>query len=219
MGNWKSLINLYLHGFSRQIKMSKIMQKKQMQNIAENIRKTHFNKFEIECLLKIYRASMAKGKMDRTLFRDILHNEFSMTDDILMDRVFKAFGKANDSIVNAEEWVNGMGTFLRGNLEERTKFCFDVYDLNSDGYISREEMFHMLKTSMVKQTTDEDPDEGIKDLVELCIKKMDADGDHRLSYKDFQQAVKAEPLLLESFGPCLPNDKGIAGFEARIKAQ
>ena len=30
----------------------------------------------------------------------------------------------------------------------------------------------MLKTSMVKQTTDEDPDEGIKDLVEITLKKM-----------------------------------------------
>jgi Ca2+-binding EF-hand superfamily protein len=50
--------------------------------------------------------------------------------------------------------------------------CFDVYDLNSDGYISREEMFHMLKNSLVKPTSDEDPDEGIKDLVEVCIKKM-----------------------------------------------
>ena len=28
--------------------------------------------------------------------------------------------------------------------------CFDVYDMNSDGYISREEMFQMLKNSMVK---------------------------------------------------------------------
>ena len=50
--------------------------------------------------------------------------------------------------------------------------CFEVYDLNSDGYISREEMFHMLKTSLVKQTTEEDPDEGIKDLVEITLKKM-----------------------------------------------
>ena len=47
-----------------------------------------------------------------------------------------------------------------------------MYDLNSDGYISREEMFHMLKTSLVKQTTEEDPDEGIKDLVEITLKKM-----------------------------------------------
>ena len=50
--------------------------------------------------------------------------------------------------------------------------CFEVYDFNGDGYISREEMFTCLKKSMVKQTTEEDPDEGIKDLVELSLKKM-----------------------------------------------
>ena len=47
-----------------------------------------------------------------------------------------------------------------------------MYDLNGDGYISREEMFQMLKNSLVKQPTEEDPDEGIKDLVELSLKKM-----------------------------------------------
>jgi hypothetical protein len=50
--------------------------------------------------------------------------------------------------------------------------CFEVYDFNGDGYISREEMFTCLKKSMVKQPTEEDPDEGIKDLVELALKKM-----------------------------------------------
>ena len=28
--------------------------------------------------------------------------------------------------------------------------AFSVYDLNGDGYISREEMFQMLKTSIIK---------------------------------------------------------------------
>lgn len=28
--------------------------------------------------------------------------------------------------------------------------AFTVYDLNGDGYISREEMFQMLKTSIIK---------------------------------------------------------------------
>ena len=49
---------------------------------------------------------------------------------------------------------------------------FTVYDLNGDGFISREEMFQMLKNSLVKQPTEEDPDEGIKDLVEITLKKM-----------------------------------------------
>lgn len=50
--------------------------------------------------------------------------------------------------------------------------CFGIYDLNDDGYISREEMFQMLKNTMVRQPSEEDPDEGIKDLVETMIKRM-----------------------------------------------
>lgn len=47
-----------------------------------------------------------------------------------------------------------------------------MFDLNGDGFISKEEMFHMLKNSLLKQPSEEDPDEGIKDLVEITLKKM-----------------------------------------------
>ena len=33
-------------------------------------------------------------------------------------------------------------------------------------------MFQLLKSSLVKQPTEEDPDEGVKELVELSLKKM-----------------------------------------------
>jgi len=33
------------------------------------------------------------------------------------------------------------------------------------------------------------------------------DGDHRVSFKDFQEAIKQEHLLLQGFGQCLPDDK------------
>lgn len=90
--------------------------------------------------------------------------------------------------------------------------CFEVYDLNADGYISREEMFQILKNSLTKQPTEEDPDEGVKDLVEMTLKKMDFDHDSRLSFEDYKQAVLEEPLLLEAFGACLPDDKAVEAF-------
>jgi len=34
---------------------------------------------------------------------------------------------------------------------------------------------------------------------------QDLDHDGRLSYQDYSEAVKSEPLLLEAFGPCLPS--------------
>ena len=59
--------------------------------------------------------------------------------------------------------------------ELNLKLCLDtfrVYDLNGDGYISREEMFQLLKHCLIKQPAEEDPDEGIKELVEITLKKM-----------------------------------------------
>ena len=35
-----------------------------------------------------------------------------------------------------------------------------------------------------------------------CV--QDFDSDHRVSFKDFEEAVQKEPLLLEAFGQCLP---------------
>ncbi len=73
-----------------------------------------------------------------------------------------------DSYINKVEWVKGLSVFLRGSIEEKTKckcskrifnpqihnvsilVAFLVYDLNSDGIISRDEMFQFLKSTLIK---------------------------------------------------------------------
>jgi len=173
----------------------------------------HFNQSEVEKLIEMYQDLVGSAeKMDRGMFRDILHQKFDMTEDILMDRVFKAFDTDSDSYISLIEWIEGLAIFLRGDLAEQCEYAFVVYDLNGDGYISREEMFQMLKNSVVKNAQEEDPDEGIKELVEIVLKKMDVDHDSRLSRTDFETTVKDEKLLLEAFGPCLPKDESRENF-------
>ncbi|KAJ3608664.1 hypothetical protein NHX12_023195 [Muraenolepis orangiensis] len=176
------------------------MNRKVIQNLAETISKQvkHFNRAEVERLIRLFYGLLGDQRaqgLDRGAFRSTLHNRFGMTDDMLMDggtALFRAFDKDNDGFVSVKEWAED---------------CFDVYDLNGDGFVSREEMFHMLKNSLIRQLTEEDPDEGIKDLVEITVKKMDHDHDGRLSFADFEKAVKEENLLLEAFGSCLPDAK------------
>ena len=36
-----------------------------------------------------------------------------------------------------------------GNEEEWTQFCFNIYDLNEDGYITKEEIMTMMKNCFV----------------------------------------------------------------------
>ncbi|KAG8323509.1 EF-hand calcium-binding domain-containing protein 1 [Homalodisca vitripennis] len=164
-------------------------------------------------------ANIVKGEgLDRMVFRELLHNTFDVvTEEVLMDRIFCAFDRCNVGLIRLEEWVCGLSGFLRGSHEERTAFAFFVYDLNSDGFISREEMFHLLRNSLVKSPQDEDPDEGVRDLVELALRKMDYDRDGKISFQDFKNSVTDEPLLLEAFGQCLPADTACQTFLSTLQ--
>ncbi|KAI5944012.1 calaxin isoform X1 [Manis javanica] len=202
------------------------MNRKKLQKLTDTLTKNckHFNKFEVKCLINLFyhlvggiteQQGTAIG-LDRNAFQNILYRTFGMLDDTIMDRVFRGFDKDNDGCVNISEWIYGLSLFLRGTLEEKMKYCFEVFDLNGDGFISKEEIFHMLKNSLPQQPSEEDPDEGIKDLAEIALKKMDYDHDGKLSFADYEQAVREETLLLEAFGPCLPDPKSQMEFEAQV---
>ena len=106
-----------------------------------------------------------------------------------------------------------------GTEEEHRRYCFDIYDLNGDGMISREEMLTMLKTSLGRQGLDEDPDEGVKDLIDMTLKKLDKDKDGKVSFEDWNVTVTGEPLMMEAFGPCLPTDRNSSAFMTKVETE
>ncbi|XP_071943765.1 calaxin-like isoform X2 [Antedon mediterranea] len=189
------------------------------------MKQTHFSEDECKALVNKFKFMTKdnkvarQDKLDRSQFHEVLQSTFKMTDDMIMDRLMRAFDKDSDSCVNLSEWIIGLSVFLRGSEEEQVKFCFEVYDLNGDGFISKEEMFHLLKNSLVKQPNEEDPDEGVRELVDISIKKMDIDRDGRISLQDFQAAVKEESLLLEAFGQCLPAPETKKKFEVMFESK
>ena len=54
-------------------------------------------------------------------------------------------------------------------------------------------MLLLLKDCMYKnsrETNEEDGDDGVKDLIEMTMRKMDQDRDGRVSYSDFMETVQ-----------------------------
>ncbi|XP_019552162.2 calaxin isoform X2 [Aedes albopictus] len=207
-------------------------------------RRTHFSKIEVEALCKIFRklvtnaslnskalaannagviakAGSSTDGIDRSVFRELLHSTFDIvTEETLMERIFCAWEKGYEGLpIRLEGWILGLSTFLKGTQAEKTAFCFRVYDLNSDGYITKDEMFALLRNCLIKQPQDEDPDEGVKDLVEIALRKLDMDKDGKVSFQDYQEAIAEEPLLLEAFGQCLPSDRSTVSFLSTLQAQ
>ncbi|XP_034479087.1 EF-hand calcium-binding domain-containing protein 1, partial [Drosophila innubila] len=212
--------------------------------LLDNLRKkTRFTKDELDALCRIYRklvsncqyaaktlasssssAAIAKPHaavegIDRIVFRELLHSTFDIvTEEILMERIFCSWDKAHEGLpLRLEGWLIGLSIFLRGTPAERAAFCFRVYDLNTDGFITKDEMFTLLRNCLIKQPQDEDPDEGVKDLVEIVLKKFDIDKDGKVSLDDFMGTVAAEPLLIEAFGQCLPTDSAVVSFFSTLQ--
>ncbi|XP_072937648.1 calaxin [Epargyreus clarus] len=198
------------------------------------LKNTKFNKNELEALHTMYRRLVTTAQtavpttgsigqpvakvdgIDQCTFRDVMHNTFDLvTEEAVLDRVWLTWERGptgGEGALKFETWAHGLSILLRGTDEERRVHCFAVYDLNGDGYITKDEMFTLLKNCLLKQPGDEDPDEGVRDLVELVLKKLDIDKDGKVSIDDYRQAVEKEPLLLEAFGQCLPSKRHATAF-------
>lgn len=84
--------------------------------------------------------------IDRTVFREVLHNTFDIvTENMLMDRIFCVWDRNNCGLITVENWFRGLSLFVKGTIAEQIAYCFSIYDLNADGYISKEEMFQLLR--------------------------------------------------------------------------
>lgn len=147
----------------------------------------------------------SKKGIDRIVFRELLHSTFDIvTEEILMERIFCSWDKSHEGLpIRLEGWLIGLSTFLRGNPAERAAFCFRVYDLNGDGFITKDEMFTLLRNCLIKQPQDEDPDEGVKDLVEIVLKKFDVDKDGKVSRTRKKDKLQAIMLLILNYLPLL----------------
>ena len=63
--------------------------------------------------------------MDRQMFREFLHDKLNMTDDIIMDRIFKYFNKVSTDDIDMEEWIMGFNIFFKGIRNALENMTFD----------------------------------------------------------------------------------------------
>ncbi|XP_015605116.1 EF-hand calcium-binding domain-containing protein 1-like [Cephus cinctus] len=187
-----------------------VVRRKNHQLFKKLAQQTHLNYREVEALALIHdKIVRVMGPVQRLVFRDVLHSGFDHTENIrhlLVDRIFAAMDKQNILQIFMDQWNEGMSIILRGTLNERINFGYRVYDLMKNNRIRKEQIFPIMRGCLIKQQPDEDPDEGVKDLIELMLKKLDVDRDGKVSFEDYSTAVKdRNALFLECIGPIFPS--------------
>jgi len=144
-----------------------------------------FSKQELKILYKNFLNldTDKSGSIEQKEFFDVPE----LRDNPIVQRVVSVFDKNNDDKISFYEFITGLSTLTStSNVEEKIKFAFEIYDTNSDGYISNGDLFNTLKLL----TGDNLTDIQIQQVVDRTILAADKDLDGKLSFEEFAEFIQ-----------------------------
>lgn len=119
--------------------------------LAELRNQTNFTVEELQEWYKEFKASWPKGSLTEDEFKGMYSSIFPLGDATEFARhVFRVFDKNNDGLLDFREFMCGFSVVLRGSLEEKLKFSFNIYDIDGNGFITRNEMSAILSVRSLR---------------------------------------------------------------------
>ncbi|KAK4808302.1 hypothetical protein QYF61_020783 [Mycteria americana] len=142
------------------------------------------------------------GLVDEETFKLIYSQFFPQGDaSTYAHFLFDAFDADRNGALCFQDFVIGLSVLLRGTVHQKLKWAFNLYDINKDGYITKEEMLEIMKSiydMMGRCTHPTLRDSAPAEHVELFFQKMDRNGDGVVTFEEFLETCQKDEDIMSS---------------------
>ncbi|XP_035314484.1 Kv channel-interacting protein 1 isoform X3 [Cricetulus griseus] len=115
--------------------------------------------------------------------------------------LFNAFDTTQTGSVKFEDFVSALSILLRGTVHEKLRWTFNLYDINKDGYINKEEMMDIVKAiydMMGKYTYPVLKEDTPRQHVDVFFQKMDKNKDGIVTLDEFLESCQEDDNIMKS---------------------
>uniref|UniRef100_A0A803TYG9 Kv channel-interacting protein 4 n=1 Tax=Anolis carolinensis TaxID=28377 RepID=A0A803TYG9_ANOCA len=159
-----------------------------------------------EGLQILYRGSKMSecpsGVVNEETFKEIYSQFFPQGDSTTYAHfLFNAFDTDHNGCVSFEDFVMGLSILLRGTVQEKLNWAFNLYDINKDGYVTKEEMLDIMKAiydMMGKCTYPVVKEDAPRQHVETFFQKMDKNKDGVVTIDEFIESCQKDENIMRS---------------------
>ncbi|XP_015271401.1 PREDICTED: Kv channel-interacting protein 2 isoform X1 [Gekko japonicus] len=163
---------------------------------------TKFTRKELQVLYRGFKNECPSGIVNEESFKQIYSQFFPQGDSSTYATfLFNAFDTDHDGSVSFEDFVAGLSIILRGTIDDRLNWAFNLYDLNKDGCITKEEMLDIMKSiydMMGKYTYPAMREDAPQEHVESFFQKMDRNKDGVVTIEEFIESCQKDENIMSS---------------------
>ncbi|XP_054710517.1 neuronal calcium sensor 1-like [Uloborus diversus] len=139
--------------------------------------------------------------MTKEEFKHIYGQFFPSGDPTrFVDYVFNVFDIDKNGVITFKEFILAISITTRGTIEEKLNWAFSLYDFDSDGYVTRDEMYDIVKAihRMHGKEGDTAERDAAEQRVDQLFTKLDTDGDGKLSRDEFCKGFKNDTWIIKA---------------------
>ncbi|NWS49589.1 CSEN protein, partial [Probosciger aterrimus] len=172
----------------------------QPEELEQLLARTKFSKRELRSLYRGFKSECPSGLVDEETFTLIYSRFFPQGDaSTYAHFLFDAFDADRNGALCFQDFVLGLSVLLRGTVQQKLQWAFNLYDINKDGCITKEEMLEIMKSiydMMGRCTQPALRDCAPAEHVELFFQKMDRNGDGVVTFEEFlDTCLKDEDIM------------------------